>query len=98
MNGLHSFRWLLPILSALAGAFFTSALTSSCSSECTCAEPRPIVNGEFENVEAVVPQTAPASLLDIAVTRLVIGDLKVVVHYTRGDQPGTATYTFGAMY
>ena len=100
MNSLHSLRWLVPILSAVAGVCCASALTSSCSMGmgCDCPEPRPIVDGAFKSVEAVVPEGAPASLRDIDVTELVVSDGMVSVHYRRGNEPGTATFTFGSMY
>ena len=95
-----SVRWLVPMVSAFTGVCFSAALTSSCSigSGCECSEPRHIVEGEFENVDATIPDGAPASLRDIDVTRLVIADASVVVHYTRNGEAGTATFTFGNMY
>jgi hypothetical protein len=44
------------------------------------------------------PESAPASLRDIEATRLVIEDGTAVLHYTRGAEVGTATFTFGSMY
>ncbi len=99
MSNRHSVRWILPLTSALAGICCASALTSGCwSTGCDCAAPRPIVDGEFTNVTAVIPDQAPPSLQDIEVTRMVIDDGSVVVHYLRGAEPGTATFTFGNMY
>jgi hypothetical protein len=93
-------RYLAPVVSAFAGVCCAAALVSSCSDEPTgcCPEPRPIVTGDYRNVTARIPEGAPASLQDLDVKRLVIGDATVVVEYTRGDEAGTATFTFGSMY
>lgn len=95
----RSLRYIAPVVSALAGVCCTAALTSCMfTSDCDCRAPRPIVEGDFDAVAARIPDGAPASLRDIDVTRLVIADGTVVVHYTRGNEAGTATFTFGNMY
>lgn len=99
MSKRHTARWLVPIVSAFGGVCCAAAFMPSCSmgSGCDCSEPRHIVEGEFESVSAEFPEAAPSSLQDIDVTRLVIADGTLVVHYTRGDEPGAATFTFGNM-
>lgn|SRR6187549_3261543 len=99
MKHRSSLGWLVPTVSALAGVWFATALTASCSTGgCDCPPPRPIATGTFEDVQLEVPESAPASLRDIEATRLVIEDGTAVLHYTRGAEVGTATFTFGSMY
>ncbi len=91
-------RSLIAIVSALAGIGYGLTLTSACSSDCDCPAPRPITTGEFTVTNATLSSGAPDSLRDVEVTRLVVTNDAAVVHYTRGDEAGTATYTFGNKY
>jgi len=99
MNRRILLRSVAPIASAFAGVCCAVALLScTFGSDCDCRTPRSIVEGDFEDIAVAVPDGAPASLRDIDVTRLVIEAGTVVVHYKRGDDAGTATFTFGYFY
>lgn len=54
--------------------------------------------GDFTVSEAVFSSGAPEELQDLSVEGLTITPDTAVLHYVRGAEPGTATFTFGNRY
>lgn len=99
---MKSLRFLVAVMSALAGVLSTMAFTSACmfSEDCNCPAPRSVATGEFAVRHIEINASTPAeSLMDLEVGKLVITDDAATIHYKNADgEAGSATYTFSARY
>lgn len=95
MNRLRS---LVAVASALFGVGFGVIAAPACSGDCDCRAPRPMVTGDFTVTTTTLSSGAPEALRDLDVISLTINDDSAVVHYTRSNEAGSATFTFGNRY